>query len=165
MTPIEVLPLQSAKDYLRVDYNDDDALITDCIYAAIDIFERKTQYRLYNRTELIEVGEGITELFQTPLRSYSIMDFYTSEAVTNFSATKYPVRTTIKFHESYCYTSSAPVMIISADVGFTSVDQLPQGAVMWLKRCVVWLYENRNINEISEALDNDLNVYRRFVMW
>lgn len=166
MTPLDVLSLNDAKSYLRVDFDDDDTLITDIIYGAVDTFEQRTQWRLYNRDEVIQVGNQTeVELFQFPLNSYSILDYNNSAGVVDFNATQYRVRTVIKFPYNYCYISETETPTIQLNVGYTDAANIPYGIKTWLKRCVTWFYENRNTNEISQSLDAELSIYKRNVLW
>lgn len=166
MNELDVLPLEDAKAYLMVDFDDDDALITSLIKAAVDVFERSTYYRLYQRAETIQVGGYETEIFSFPRRSVAVTDYYNGEVVTPSKYNDNGVRLKIGFNNGWCYSaSSAPYYIITMDVGFTTASAIPQGIIQWLKECVTWFYEKRNSNEVSQSLLDKLNPYKRFILW
>lgn len=49
MTPLDIISLEQAKEWLRVDFPDDDDKITELIYSAISWIEGYTGLFLYNR--------------------------------------------------------------------------------------------------------------------
>lgn len=100
MTPLNVITLDQAKAFLRVDFSDDDALITGLITAAVGLVEQKTQYRLYQRLE-IQHSDGTynVDLFQTPLNSVSVQTL-DGTTVTWCQIKREPVRTTVVFLRS-----------------------------------------------------------------
>jgi len=100
MTPLDVLSVADAKAFLRVDFSDDDDLIEGLIFSAVALIEQKTQYRLYQRTE-IEHSDGTynVDLFQQPLNSV-IVQTLEGNPVTWCQIKREPLRTTIVFLRS-----------------------------------------------------------------
>jgi len=52
MDGTNVITLEEAKEFLKVDFDNDDLIITNLIKAAVGIIEKKTSYMLYERNEI-----------------------------------------------------------------------------------------------------------------
>lgn len=107
MTPLDVITLAQAKKFLKVEFSDDDDLIggngtTDfgLIGAAIGLVEQKSQYRLYQRIELLHSdGTYNVDLFQTPLNNVRVVTLE-GNPVTWCQIKYEPVRVTVVFLRS-----------------------------------------------------------------
>lgn len=155
MTPLDVISLADAKLFLKVDFDDDDTLITSLVYAAIGLVEQKTQYRLYQRIEN-EYSDGTypVQLFQTPLNSVAVTTF-DGAAVPYATIRRDPVRTVVCF-DSYLYrgysdefnqygASSLPLYTVKCDVGFANVGDIPVTLLQASKTLISYMYENRDL--------------------
>lgn len=70
MTPLDVITVAEAKQFLRIDFADDDVLIESIIASAINYVEQMTNYRLYQRTEYKHSdGTYNVDVFQYPVNS------------------------------------------------------------------------------------------------
>lgn len=71
MSYLNVITLQEAKNYLRVDedYNDDDAMITNMIEAALLSIEEETQHILFAREETYLLLDGCARVYDFPINS------------------------------------------------------------------------------------------------
>lgn len=181
MNPLSVISLQQAKDYLKVDFGDDDGLITTMINSAVTLVEQKTQYRFYQRIEVLgSDGTYNVDLFQTPLNSVT---------VTTLDGTPYtvpqikrqPIRTTVEFilpgvanynnwgwglggglfgdgsgngGQLSGYASSLPYFNINVNCGYTDVSLIPQALIEIMKTLISDWYENRDIQQTDEQKSN-----------
>ncbi len=152
MTPLDVVTLEQAKLFLKVDFSDDDALITSLISAAVALVEQVTKYRLYNRIEL-EYSDGTYDvpLLQTPLNSVIIANAF---GTPNIYATvkRDPVRSVVRFINHCGWNNftgygapSLPLYTITCDVGYTDVTQIPVTLIQAVKTLIAYMYENRDM--------------------
>jgi len=182
MNALNVITLQQAKDYLKVDFIDDDALITTCINAAVALVEQKTQYRFYQRVEVLgSDGTYNVDLFQTPLNSVTVTTL-DGTPYTNIQVKRQPIRTTVEFilcgYANYNnwgfgnggdgpfgdglgnggqlsgYASSLPYFNINVDCGYTDVTLIPQALIEIMKTLISDWYENRDIQQTDEQKSN-----------
>lgn len=100
MTPLDIISVADAKAFLRVDFSDDDTLITSLINSAFNMVEQKTNYRFYQRTER-QYSDGTynVDLFQTPMNKVTVATLE-GNLVTNCQIKREPVRTTVIFLRS-----------------------------------------------------------------
>lgn len=170
LTPLNVISLEDAKLFLRVDFVDDDTLIESLIYSAVNLVEQKTQYRLYQRVEL-QYSDGTynVDLFQTPLNSVSVKTF-DGTIYTRCQIKIQPVRTTVIFKGfglgghfgvigednsgiwgdgldnfgGESYPSSLPLFTINIDCGYTDMNNIPVSLIQGVKTLISYMYENRD---------------------
>lgn len=138
MTQLDVVTLQEAKDFLRVDYQDDDAIITSNIKSAISYVEQRTNYRLFDRKEDV-YGNGPFNLYQFPIAIDSVTDGSTDE-VLDASSYKAQYRTL----RLYLDVKSCNGVKVTLSVGYTNRDQIPADLIDAVKKMVVHLYQNRD---------------------
>src|SRR5215467_8472948 len=87
MTPLDVISLDQAKLFLRVDFDDDNDLIEGLIYSAVGLVEKETNYRLYQRNEIIyQTGKYYYVAFQYPLNSVVSVINIDSSDVTDYTS-------------------------------------------------------------------------------
>lgn len=170
LTPLDVISLEDAKLFLRTDFDDDDSLITSLIYSAVNLVEQKTQYRLYQRTEL-QYSDGTynVDLFQTPLNVVTVKTF-DGTPYTRCQIKRQPVRTTVIFkgfglggHFGVIgednsgiwgdgldnfggerYPSSLPLFTINIDCGYSDTADIPVSLIQGVKTLISFMYENRD---------------------
>jgi len=165
MDALNVLSLSDAKDFLRVDFDDDDNLITSIIYSAVALVEQKTQYRLYQRVEQ-EHSDGTynVDLFQTPLNSVVIKNL-DGVVQSQFQVKIEPVRQTVIFRKERIdvfgipanfnngfgppfgnmLAASLPLFNIFVDCGYSNSTLIPTTLIQAVKTLVSYMYENRDM--------------------
>ncbi len=182
MTPLDVITLQQAKDFLKVDFSEDDNLITTMINASVSLVEQKTQYRFYQRIEVLgSDGTYNVDLFQTPLNSVTVTDL-DGNPYTEVQIKRQPVRTTVEFilpgYANYNnwgfnnggggpfgdglgnggqlsgYASSLPYFKINVDCGYIDVSLIPNPLIEIMKTLISDWYENRDIQQTDEDKSN-----------
>jgi len=180
MTPLDIISLSDAKNYIKVDFGDDDALITSLISAAIAMVEQATNYRLYQRDELVYTSRVFYEAYQYPLNGYSVINH--DSADTNIYTVKYKwmsLRTELFWGNGYWYTDYnnqffAPDVynlsgctqnyVLTLDVGYTTVGDIPNDLITAAKEIIASAYENREATkeELLSSVGLLLTNYRRF---
>lgn len=181
MTPLNVVTLQQAKDYIRVDYGDDDELITGLINSAVGLVEQTTNYRLYQRNEVIfRSGFYYYNAYQFPINSASVVNH--DSADTFDYQVKYfyePLRVNLAWWNGYFYWDSwesfmtnytytihtRPVtFVLTLDVGYTDTAQIPTDLITAIKQIISFTYENRDMTKLDLPSNITLLLanYRRF---
>lgn len=174
MTPLDVISLADAKAYLKIDFNDEDSLIESIISAAVSLIEQCTQYRLYQRSEIVHSdGTYNVQLFQYPLNSVAVQTL-DGVAYTNVQIKRNPIRTEVQFtfgaHNVYSnqgfgdgldngvtfwpYPASLPLYNIVLSVGYENTDNIPSGIMSALKLLIGDMYDKREI--LSEPMPNNI---------
>lgn len=189
MTPLDVLSLADAKSFLKVDFSDDDQLITGLISSAIAVVERKTNYRLYNRQE-IDHSDGTynVDLLQFPLNTVSVQNIE-GDPQPQFQVKINPIRTTIIFVKygsgirpfyspDGLYNkipdfmgASLPLYNIVCNVGYSNdpdsgypqVADIPFPLTQAIKTLVNYMYENRDMANVDmpSNISIELESYNR----
>lgn len=182
MTPLDIITVQQAKDFLKVDFDDDDLIIEGLISGAIGFIEQETQYRLYNRQEVIYTSKILYEAFQFPLMGSSVISQDSADTNTyTIRARPQTLRTVLfwgngfEYVDSYqqfwnndYYNISNPCSVtfsLSLNVGYTAVADVPQDLITAVKQIITYTYENRDMTkeEILNNIDMLIAPYRRFV--
>lgn len=149
MAYIDVITLERAKNYLRIDADltDDDAEITSMINASLRYIERRTNHLVYARN-MIYSGRCQVKVYDYPTNS-----IITAPApfVCHFST----------------YDVYPDVKQVELNVGYTDPTEVPdeliQAALQMIK---VWYYESeKQINStlIPLSVNEAIDVYRRFL--
>ena len=184
MTPLDVISVDQAKSFLRVDFNDDDDLITSLINAAVGYVETATQYRLYQRTEIVYTsGKYCYSAFQFPLNSVAVVNQDSSDTTVYNPKLYYEsLRTNItwlsngflywdswnQFFTNYYYTihnSCSATFILTLDVGYTDVSLIPTDLITAIKQIISYTYENRDMTKLDMPSNITMLLanYKRFV--
>lgn len=182
MGPLNVLSLADAKLFLKVDFTDDDSLITGLISAAVSLVEQVTNYRLYNRNEILYTGQICYDAFQYPLVSASVIS--ADSAITTVPTLKqYPqtLRTVLFWGNGFWYTgfnesffnndtywlnNSCPVTyVLTLNVGYTDATLIPTDLITAIKQIITFTYENRDATKLDlpDNIQMLLAPYRRYV--
>lgn len=174
MDALDVLSLAEAKDYLSIDFPDYDNIITSAIHGMVSLVEQMTNYRLYQRDEVIQVGTSKYDAFQFPINSIiSVVDNNGYAAV--YKLEKLPLRWTFTFKNAiqYFYANEFPEFIgpavidlntITLDVGYTDKTKIPVELITAVKLLVTEVVENRTPSK--QQMPNDISLllapYMRF---
>jgi hypothetical protein len=179
MNALDVVSLQTAKDFLKVDFSDDDALITALIFSGVALIEQKTQYRLYQRVE-VQGSDGTynVDLFQTPLNSVTVLTFE-GNPVPQVQIKKQPLRTTVEFKSPFGgwpaigqgfngnqngwnggngwmfsnFAASLPYFNININCGYNDPTLIPVALLQAVKVLISDWYENRDV-QATELTSN-----------
>lgn len=131
--------LHQAKDYLRIDFDDDDSLITDLIATATQWCEKYTDWALSVRDIDIAMIGCQMSIYTYPI---IITDVVNSNGDTvNYKVTQRPGKVIISAPEG---------SIIKATIGTTSYPAQFDTAI---KKLVVYLYENRDTYNMALPAD------------
>ncbi|WP_395045941.1 head-tail connector protein [Flavobacterium sp.] len=148
MAYIDVITLETAKNYLKVDEDltDDDALITSMINGALRFIEKRTNHILYIQ-QRVYTGSCQVKVYDYPINSI----------VTN------PAPFKVDFS---LFTIYPDVKTVTLNVGYaanTVTDELIQAALQMIK---VWYYESEkqvNSTLIPESVMQVIDINRRFI--
>jgi len=182
MGPTDVLSVADAKVFLRVDFADDDDLIEALIIAAVGYVEQDTNYRLYQRNEVImTTGKYYYTAFQYPLNGASVVNQDSADTNTYTPKLRYETLRTIigwangyiywnawyEFFTNYYYTIHADqdvTFLLTLDVGYADTANIPGDLMTAVKQIVSYTYENRDMAKVDmpSNITMLLSKYRRF---
>lgn len=156
MTPLDVVSLDEAKSFLKVDFDDEDNLITSLIYSAVSLVEQYTQYRLYNRDEIMHSdGTYDVDIMLTPLVSVVIKNLDGVTQTVGIQKVN-PVRTTVCFGRWNYHNitisygaASLPLYNIVCNVGYADTNDIPIPLITAVKEVISEAYENRISGKIE----------------
>lgn len=161
---MSVITLDEAKNYLRVDAADDNALITTLIEAAEDLVEKLTSRTLLTTTfELIydEVGESI-EIIKSPLAEVTKIEVIDEAGVkTEVSNTLYIVditgqrgRVMLKSGCTWPDHRGFASFIITVKAGYgEAASAVPAALRQAVLAALVVLYDNRGLADEQKVFD------------
>ena len=144
MDALDIIPLETAKQYLVVDFPDHDQIITNAIKTAVDWVERYTDYALYQRTVLLDMHSCHTKIYTYPIEIESVKT--TDGIVTAYTA--YPGELSLTVYSQYGKT-------IQAVVGYPLVQiaAIPPTLIAACYKLITYLYENRDTFGLSLPVD------------
>lgn len=151
MTALDVISVEQAKAYLRVDFDTDDDLITSLIQTSVAWVEQYTCYRLFERVELFIAYNCKTGLPYYPIEVTSVeYDGDEQDIVTK----NRPLELVVE-----CKKDS----VITATVGYSDVADIPAPLLTACYKLITYLYENRDAYGATLPVDVQLliNQYRR----
>ena len=150
MAYIDVITLERAKNYLRIDTSltDDDTEIISMINAALRYVEKATNHLVYAR-DIVYKGSCQVKVYDYPINSVVTDPApYVCEGATYVV---YVDTKTVELNVGYDDPANVP-------------DELIQAALQMIK---VWYYESEkqvNSTLIPESVKEALNAYRRFII-
>lgn len=143
MTELDIISLQSAKDFLVVDYDDRDQEITRHIKAAVAWIERYTKVMLYQRDKTYTLNGCSLEIYDFPLTISG--DWKTKGNVLS---------TTVYGQAGDSFTAS---------VGYDTADSVPTPLIEAAYKLILYLFENKDVYTAVLPMDVQVlvNQYRR----
>jgi hypothetical protein len=155
MDALDIISLEDAKkELVMTGISDRDAEIESIIKSAIAWVEKYTDYRLYNRDEIINAVFCKNNLTQYPISITSVKNS-DDEDVT------YTQKNGVLSLIIDCPEQS----VITANVGYTEneVDDIPQPLIRAAYKLITYLFENKDAYTVGLPLDIQLllNQYRR----
>ena len=154
MTALNVITLEEAKEWLRVDFNDEDTKITELIHAAVQWVEGYTGLYLFNREVTHEVTAsescaGTVTIFGKPNLTLISIDGVTTDLPT--------VR-----DGSFCIDSTAKVIVYS--IGYLNKSDIPQPLITAAKKFLALQYEESidGQKEVPSEIRRLIDQYRLF---
>lgn len=158
MAYLDVLPLATAKIYLRIDdtQNETDAEITSMIKSALSYIERHTHIMVYARNKDFIVTNGCAKVYDYPINS----------VVAPASSDDYS-KVTKELYSNY--TVSTSLTSITLNVGYADVGNVPTELIDLAKVMVkVMFYEQETNQTFKELLPSwaieTLNSNKRFIV-
>lgn len=161
-TKLDIVTLEDVKNFLKTDdIPEHDDQIERLIASAVDTVENYTNWRLWQREEVINTSASVYEVFQYPYTFVSAKDKYNVD-VSNEIKTN-PLRDIVCFS---FYSCSSPVTV-KLMVGFSTSnqDKIPEPFRDTIKRLVTYSFENRDgvrDKQVMRDILAELDEYRRF---
>lgn len=145
MTALDVISLVAAKEYLRVDYPDQDGVITRNIKSAVSLIEQYTDVMLYERERTYVLLGCSLEIYDSPI---------------TFTGTL-PTKTKQMAMSVIIYGKSGETF--TANVGYSDPNEIPQNLVDACYKMITYLYENRDAYSVALPADVQMliNQFRR----
>lgn len=149
MAYIDVITLERAKNYLRIDVDltDDDTEITSMINAALRFIEKRTNHIMFARDIVYTQGCQV-----------KVYDYPINSIVTDPAPYQVDFSTWVVFIDT---------KTVELNVGYENAEDVPdeliQAALQMIK---VWYYESEkqvNSTLIPESVKEAIDVYRRFI--
>ena len=149
MAYIDVITLERAKNYLRIDVDltDDDTEITSMINAALRYIEKRTNHIMFARDIVYTQGCQV-----------KVYDYPINSIVTTPAPYQVDFSTWVVFIDT---------KTVELNVGYENAEDVPdeliQAALQMIK---VWYYESEkqvNSTLIPESVKEAIYVYRRFI--
>jgi len=148
MTYLDVIALETAKNYLKVDEDltDDDALITSMINGALRFIEKRTNHIMFAQ-EKVYTGSCQVKVYDYPINSI----------VTD------PAPFKVDFT---LFTIYPDVKTVTLNVGY-GIDEVPDDLIQaGLQMLKVWYYESEkqvNTTLIPESVMQVIDINKRFI--
>lgn len=149
MAYIDVITLERAKNYLRIDVDltDDDTEITSMINAALRYIEKRTNHIMFARDIVYTQGCQV-----------KVYDYPINSIVTDPAPYQVDFSTWVVFIDT---------KTVELNVGYENAEDVPdeliQAALQMIK---VWYYESEkqvNSTLIPDSVKEAIDVYRRFI--
>jgi hypothetical protein len=147
----DVIDLETAKQYLVVDFPDQDDNIRRLISTAVAMVEQYTGYRLYAREVTFTVGRCECEIVDYPI---TVTGVTMGGGVVNYSTEQATLS---------LYIRAPRGSIITAEVGYDDYVNIPGPLIDGALKILTYLYERRDINPANLPADVQglLNQFRR----
>lgn len=155
MSYIDVIPLATAKEYLRVDdsHTEDDAQITRMIGTALAFVEKWTNHIVYARDKDYLLYNGSSKIFEYPINSV----VSPNEAVLTI--------TEGISHTQYNYSEQT---VITLNVGYVDSADVPDGLIdVALEVIDIYYYGNdtgKTVKDLSPMSVDVLNQHKRHLL-
>jgi len=151
MTALDFISLAEAKNWLRVDFTDEDSIITMLLKSAIETVEKHTGQRLYKREESINSTSEKEELYVSPINEIiSVLD--EDDQPVDYVAV-HGFNTTLTFED--CSNK-----VIKLDVGYAS--GCPESLKLACLNLLEYKYNNRSATDIPELIEEAIAPYRQY---
>jgi len=166
-TPTDTISLASLKEYLRVDYSADDAVLTSMLTAAWKscenfcsrLFEQRTVEVVFQSYENVYDGTRILTNQEFPLPLYPIASITSvksrdnegNETALTLNSEYYLIspapRAIVRINNlATVYTASLPTYVVNYEAGYATT---PEPVIEAIKAMVGYMYENRGNQAIS----------------
>lgn len=157
MSYLTIIPLATAKNYLRIDedLSDDDSFITAIIEASLSEVEQKTNHILFARSKSYVFDQcGEKRVYDYPINS-----------VTSPTDVESEVKDTYTLYTAQQSTDTTLVL----NVGYASVDDVPQVLIEWALFLIGKYYYGKegaegDTDKLPMWIENSVNRLRRFIL-
>ena len=157
MSYITVIPLATAKEYLRVSHSSSDSEITRMINSALNIIETKTNQLLYQRaTKTYPLIGGCVRIYDGPINTAGVTGLASTVTRTDYT------------NHSLFEDSNEDNTSVILDVGYADPDDIPMGLIEAAFEMIdYWYYKNDgkvNITLMPDSVEQVIGFYTRFLI-
>jgi ATP-dependent RNA circularization protein (DNA/RNA ligase family) len=147
----DVIDLETAKQYLVVDFPDQDDNIRRLISTAVAMVEQYTGYRLYYREKVFAAGCYETEIVDYPV---TVTGVTLGGGVVNYTTEQAALS---------LYIRAPRGSVITTTVGYDNYVNIPGPLIDGALKILTYLYERRDIHTMNLPVDVQgvLNQFRR----
>lgn len=157
--PVEPVTLQEAKDWCRIDINDDDALITSLITAARTICEKTCNISFITRTVTARLNNGLGGMFLPYGPVIGEITSIKNDDAIDIDSNNFAIKNS-SFKQVYSPYNTVVIVVYNA--GYTT---LPGNLRTALLNQIAWMYDNRGeaaaAGKLSEQAKLILNQVKR----
>ena len=154
MSYITVIPLATAKEYLRVDsgFTSDDTVITRHINAALSFVERATNVLVYDRNVTYNAVDGCVRVYDAPINS-----FVSPTPESEFTITKKNLYS--------IYEKGSTTIDVVLNVGYATATDVPEELIEVALEIIEGLYLGNSMKDsVSDWGYEVLTRYKRFLI-
>lgn len=145
MTPLDVISLDEAKEFLKVDFDSEDDMITSLIYSAIALIEKRTSYMLYERDEMKFVSK-CDKIYEYPFALAS------SETASDYQIIENRLYSSIQILTGLTYPQTNGKSI-ELTIGYNDASLIPTPLIDACKRLITYWYDQREMDRASLPTD------------
>jgi hypothetical protein len=155
MDALDIIDLSYVKEQiLKVDFDETDIFIEDCIKAAVAWVEQYTSWRLYERPFNFQTCKRETRIVYYPFKAVSVKDSSNTDVA-------YALRPSLSGNT---YLDTQIGAHVTATVGFAETDkaQIPQPLLAAIYKLITYLYDNHTTYtaELPADIQSLINQYR-----
>lgn len=148
MSYLNIISLEDAKAYLKVEDTASDGEITRMVKASLSFIEKETNHIFYAREKQYDIENGCALIYDYPLNSI-------------------PEGASQKRKSLYSIVFSNEDLI-TVNVGYTGINEIPQELIETAYQILkVWFYESEkqsNSSLLPISVKEAINVNRRFIL-
>ena len=149
MAYLDVISLETAKNYLRVDDTADDASITRMIKSALSYVERETNIKVYQRNLTYLMQYGVAYVYDYPIDSV-------------VSPADYDNDNTVRKEKYNIYNYGSKTIDLTLNVGYSDPADVPTELIEVALEIVDLLYYQ---HETGKTIEKDLSQLSKDILF
>lgn len=139
MDALDVIPLEEAKEYLKIDFDTEDNMITNLIKSAVALVEQKTSYMLYERNE-VDFVSNPDKIYKYP---FALAD---TEEATEYDIIEKRLYSTIRIIGGTPYPC-ANGRSVELTIGYNDTSLVPPALKDACLRLITYWYDQREMEK------------------
>lgn len=147
MSQLSVISLSEAKEFLKVDFDSEDALITSLIKSAVDFVEKRTNYILWERDEFKFLRQ-YDKIYDYPFALAS------SETASEYEIIENRLYSSIRILSGITYPNKG--RSVELTIGYNDPSLIPNPLIDACKRLITYWYDQREME--MAKIPNDVYI-------